>query len=157
MITTSKQTSFSYLRRILVLPVAMLVCALFSFTMARAQNKPDSASMREQKLKDEQAEYIKQSPEEKKTHEVVQEEISKHKAEAIMNNLPDVLYLINGVESTKEQISKLPPASIKSITCLCIGKNRNEYKEQLQSPWGKELTARFGDRVKNGVIELTTK
>jgi len=39
MITTSKNTPYSYARRVLALPVAALVLAMFSFSVGKAQQK----------------------------------------------------------------------------------------------------------------------
>ena len=40
MITSSKKTSYSYLRRVLILPLIVLVIMLFSLSVVKAQNDP---------------------------------------------------------------------------------------------------------------------
>jgi len=84
-------------------------------------------------------------------------EISKRRAEAIMKNPPAALYLINGVESSKEEIQKLDPARIKRVAAIYIGYGKNEDEEHAKSPWGKEMIARYGEKVKSGIIEFFTE
>ena len=56
MITTSKRTTYSYIRRVLVLPITMLAFAMFSFTVSKAQsNSSSKQETANQKQQDERA------------------------------------------------------------------------------------------------------
>jgi outer membrane receptor for ferrienterochelin and colicin len=58
------------------------------------------------------------------------------------SNLPDnVLYIIDGKESTKSSLVLLKPESIELIEVLK----------------GKEAEKQYGEKGKNGVIKITTK
>jgi len=150
MITTSDKTSFSYGRRILVLPVFLLVSALFSFHLATAQDKERD----EQKERAEKLAFANRSPEAKEAEANEQRARARRQAEVILKNLPSALYLVNGTEWSRESIRKLDLSRIKGVHSLYIGAGQKEDNEHAQSPWGKEALSKYGDRAKNGIVEF---
>lgn len=161
MITTSKKTTLSYLRRIMVLPVTLLVFVLFSFSIARAQNKPskpDSTVTRSQKEDEERRAYEKsQTPAAREAAEKRQKELVKHRVEVIQKNPPAALYFINGRESSMEDIQKLDPEKVKRVYSLYIGAGKFEDEEHAKSPWGREMAAKYGEKIKSGIVDFITE
>jgi len=43
------------------------------------------------------------------------------------------------------------------VSTLFIGGNKHEDEEHAQSPWGKEIMAKYGEKAKSGVIEFITE
>lgn len=152
MITTSNTTSFSYGRRLLVLPVILFVLGLLTFHFANAQNREQEEIEQAKKMA-----YANRSPEAKEAEAKERRAYARQQAEVILKKLPPALYLVNGTEWTRESIRKFDPSRIKGVHSLYIGAGQKEDDEHAQSPWGKEVLKKYGDRAKSGIVEFVTE
>jgi hypothetical protein len=159
MITNNRSTTFSWWRRLLALPMVMLVAALFSFSLVNAQaDSAKIAAEREAKWKkeyDERAAYEKLTPEQKEAREKKRRAELMERAQKIISNPPDVLYLLNGSVSTPEAIKGLDPANIKEMNSK-TNREKQSYENFLNSAEGREMLQKYGDQVKKGIIEIRT-
>ena len=175
MLTTTNKTTFSRVRKLLVLPVTLLVVVTMSISTIESQAKTMIApaitvvSAPVAPLQTTKTPVIKrQAPRPVQKHDTIpaatraKEQAEKMKAEndakgekititadtIIITDkskakkvLDNVLYYINGILSTHEDVSKLKPGDIKSI-----------------SVWkGDEAIKKYGQPGVDGVIEITTK
>ena len=159
MITNNRSTTFSWWRRLLALPMVMLVAALFSFSLVNAQvDSAKIAAEREAKFKkefDEKAAYEKLTPEQKEDLAKKRKAELMKRAQMIVSNPPDVLYLLNGSVSTPEAIRGLDPANIRELN-IKTNREKQAYENFLNSAEGREMVQKYGDPVKKGVIEIRT-
>jgi hypothetical protein len=175
MLTTTNKTTFSQVRKLLVLPVTLLVMVTMSISTieskanmmiapvitvvpapvtslptsnppvikrqpAKPVQKHDTIPVAARAK--EQAEKIKAENDFKGERITITADTiiitDKSKAKKVLDN---VLYYINGILSTREDVSKLKPGDIKSITV-----------------WkGDEAIKKYGQAAADGVIEVTTK
>jgi hypothetical protein len=168
MITHSNKTSFSYVRRLLALPVAVLATAVFSFNSVSAQNdtvSTESATKKVDRIKarehiSTEAALTKLSPAEKeaflKKNNAQQLERSKDFLHDHLDNMPDVLILVNEAVSSKEAVRNMDYATITKLS-IRTAKEKAAYAHFLDSAEGKEWIAKYGEKVKNGIVEITTK
>lgn len=119
MITNSGSTPYSYLRRILILPVTALVLFIFSFTVSQAQT--DSAakndSSKNKKYQDEKKanpfnDYRPQSytPSQTERREMIEK--------IIQNPTSDIVYYVNGVKTSPAKIKKLKYEMLTDVEIL---------------------------------------
>lgn len=78
--------------------------------------------------------------ESREKREVTPVEVRQIVEQIIQNPPPDITYFVNGTESSAENIKKLDPAKIKTI---------NVYNR-------RDAIEKYGEKIKNGVIVLTT-
>jgi len=160
MITNFQKTPFSYQRRLLALPVVVLVTILFSFSIAKGQSSPPSKTEAEkaetQKKFDEEKFFKNLSPAERAALDKKRKDELLQKATKIINNPPEALYLINGAVSSLEDVKKLDPAAIKNMDVKTI-KEKEAYTYFLNSDEGKVWVSKYGEIVKKGIVEFYTK
>src|SRR5450631_3499308 len=159
MITQSKKTSHSYLRRVLALPVMLLAVSLFSFTVLKAQSSSDTkqdtagnAKRYEEKLDAEKIaadrrdaengrllngklkialKNLSQGPEGDKLD-------AKKLTEAILKDPPDIIYYVNGEKRSPDYVKGLKEDYVAAVTLLT----------------GEAAAKKFGEDGRHGVIEF---
>jgi hypothetical protein len=143
MITTSKKPSYQYLRKVMVLPLAAIVLGLFAFSYKQKEKE------KEKKL------LILMQQDTTKTNLpiVILETVpaTKHFADVVpgaSDTIPEVagkfkdaLIVVDGKLTTEEELEKIDVSTIGTISIL---------KD-------KKAIDKYGDKGKNGVIEVTTK
>jgi hypothetical protein len=162
MITQSKKTSHSYLRRVLALPVVLLAVSLFSFTVLRAQSSSDTKqdTTGNAKRYDEKvdAEKIARDQHDRENGRLMNSKLkialqslsqgpegnkldAKKLMEAILKDPPDIIYYVNGVVRSPEYVKGLKEEEVATVNLLT----------------GDMAAKKFGENGRHGVIEFTTK
>jgi hypothetical protein len=159
MITNNRSTTFSWWRKLLALPMVMLVAALFSFSLVKAQT--DSSKIADEKSAtkkkfDEKAAYEKLSPEQKEALQKKRSAENLKRATIIINNPPPGLYLLNGTVATPDAVRQLDPATVKRMSIKTNNREKQSFENFLNSAEGREMIMKYGDIVKQGVIEIYT-
>jgi hypothetical protein len=132
MITLSKKPSYQYLRKIMVLPVAAIVIALFAFTYKQRINQKTAES----KIP------IQDTIKQKERNPNKQFTVNK-----IVDTLPkalenkDCLIVVDGKIIDSSSLRNINPTDISSMNVLK----------------GPYAIAKYGEKGKNGVIEITIK
>ena len=155
MITTSPSARFSYGRRLLALPLLMLVAALFSFGMVKGQTD-SSKTAGVKKEFDEKAAYERLSPEQKEALQKKRNAEILERATNIINTPPPAVYLLNGSVATPQAIRLLDPATVRRMSIKGINGEKESFAKFLNSAEGQEMIMKYGDDVKKGVIEIYT-
>jgi hypothetical protein len=141
MLTTSAQTQYSYWRRIMILPVIVLVFAIFSFTVIKgqinSQTTPDTSNKTKPVHYNIFSEKETMADTAKKPREITPEMVRQILLQTIQDP-PDVMYYVNGRETSRENIKLLNP---DKITTLAI------YH-------GEDAIKRHGSKARKGAIEL---
>jgi TonB family protein len=169
MLTTSKETSFTYLRKIAVLPLLMFTCLLFAFTLKKQKisfrsdetaESTTAANKQAQNLKRSSENLIdanlrdttKKKNRETKVMDVTFKDSTGNKSTTSTSvtytskdtgKLMRPLVVLDGKEMTWEEFNK---RDIKSEKIQSI----NVLKD-------KSTTSKYGDKGKDGVIEITLK
>lgn len=143
MLTINKTPKFSYLRRIVVLPMLVIVAALFAFRSTENQNIPLS----EIKEMENKAIPAKTGIPSKNVDALPIKNTEKKRSFAPPTIVADTvsirepLYIIDGTKVLRGQLQNTPPDDIASI-------------DVIKDPKAIEL---FGEEGKNGVIVITSK
>ena len=162
MITQSKKTSHSYLRRILALPALLLAISLFSFTVLKAQSSSDTkrdtagnAKRYDEKL---DAEKIAREQKDRENGRLMNGKLkialqnlskgpegnkldAKKLMEAILMDPPEITYYVDGVVRSPGYIKSLKEEDVATV---------NVYT-------GDTAAKKFGEDGRHGVIEFSTK
>ena len=172
MLTTTNKTTFGHVRKLLVLPVTLLVVITMSISTIESKantviaplavpQKPNTPVLTQQPAKPvlkndtiptptparakEQAEKIKAENDVKNGSSVTvtaDSIVILSNAKSDRKTIPaNVLYFVNDIFTTVDEISKLKPEQIKSITVLK----------------GDEAIKRYGEAGANGVVKIVTK
>jgi hypothetical protein len=168
MLTSSKNARFTYLRRILVLPLLMAISLLFAFTFKQVKKRTSSSiyeqTERQQMLQGVEAvnfadatlkkhdgtltgETYKQTMFDTANNLAIHISISKGTTMPVTpTQLKDTLkisralVLLDGKIITQEELKEVQPSQIKSINVLK----------------GEAAISKYGEKGKDGVIEVTT-
>jgi hypothetical protein len=168
MLTSSKNARFTYLRRILVLPLLMAISLLFAFTFKQVKKRTSSSiyeqTERQQMLQGVEAvnfadatlkkhdgtltgETYKQTMFDTANNLAIHISISKGTTMPVTpTQLKDTLkisralVLLDGKIITQEELKEVQPSQIKSINVLK----------------GEAAITKYGEKGKDGVIEVTT-
>jgi hypothetical protein len=158
MLTLSKNTRFSYLRRILVLPLLMVISVLFAFTLKQVK-KPLTTSFIDKQIERQQmmgavdntnfADTTSTKQDEKLTGENVNVAIRISDGSRVVVSAGEVkdslkmskaLVLLDGKVITQDELKEMNPSAIKSMDVLK----------------GEAAISKYGEKGKDGVIEITT-
>jgi beta-lactamase regulating signal transducer with metallopeptidase domain len=166
MLTSSKNTSFSYLRRVAVLPLLFVASVLFAFTIKEVKtrvithaSKGDNTTANKQTslVQKEFDTYeslvdtsfkIKQDNKVPAKSDKVSVTTASNQIEVVVKagaakdtlKVSKALVLLDGKIITQEEMKDIKPSQIKSINVLK----------------GQSATDKYGDEGKNGVIEITS-
>lgn len=161
MLTSSKKTSFTYVRRIAILPLLMFTCVLFAFTLKKGKSNSDGIEMVSgNKITLEQSNNV---GEEKKRHGMFEDTIKKkgktvsysnitlnnsgNKAVTVEGSkvfletekLHEALIVLDGKSIREEELEKIiKPENIREITILNA---ENGFKK-------------YGEKGKHGAVEI---
>ena len=158
MITQSNKTSYSYLRRILALPIILSVVSLFSCTVLRAQSDKDTSGDAKRYAEKLDAEKIAQDQRDRENGRLLNGKLklalmqlsqgpagdkmdAKKLMEAILKDPPDITYYVNGGIRSPEYIKSLKEEDVTAV---------NVYT-------GDAATKKFGDNARHGIVEFSTK
>jgi len=166
MITSSKKPGYQYLRKLMVLPVATFVVALFAFTYKTKHNKIESQLLNKEQTKDDASQPKKILLTDNKgnidSRNIILKNATIKDKHGKMSYLPSltapmfykdtvkpldgVLFVINGkerpdIKSTSDLDSIMTPNEIGTIKILK----------------GSSAIAKYGEKGKKGVIEIDTK
>lgn len=140
MITNNKNPRFSYLRRLVVLPLMAVVVMLFAFRTTPKQNETLNQNVAENNSAD--ANMIKD-----KIEKVVSLNATSFRKDTtivlVTNDTTgkQPIFFLDGKKITHDEMSKINPNNIESMNVL---------KD-------KAATDKYGNEGKNGVIEIVTK
>jgi hypothetical protein len=119
MITNSASTSYSFLRRIFILPITALVLFIFSFTVLQAQT--DSAAKNDSSKN-------RNYPGEKKVNPFndyrwhsdtpTKSEVREMTEKILRNPTADRIYYVNGVKTPPDKIKKLKYEMLTDVEVL---------------------------------------
>ena len=122
MLTTSKKPSFSYARRILILPLLAATVLLFAFKLQKEPVLNENLNRLQQQ-------------------NTVNEVADEQQTTTDTTNKPAPLYLVDGKETSPEEAKKIDGNKIESI---------HVFKDTA-------ATKKYGEKGKNGVIEIKMK
>jgi hypothetical protein len=115
MIAQTKSAPFSYLRRIAILPLSLLLIFMISFTISNAQNEPDTAKLRKLESEAKQDPFKQMEPQSRAITDTELREMIQN----ILSNPPaDRKFFINGKQVQAEKIKKLKFDMISDIQLL---------------------------------------
>lgn len=187
MITTSKNTRYSYLRRVLVLPIVSLVVIFFSFSVAKAQNDPKShpgpvniqkvtitkrPANGKDSIADVKIEYLKPDSTPAVLNVTATYENARVNNDPVQKQKPVLYNEETGerTEPTPAEVQQLlirmiqnPPAG---VIYYVDGKETAKEKIKKLDPLAiktmdifhnEDAVKRYGEKAKNGVVVLTTK
>jgi TonB family protein len=153
MLTTSKKTSFTYLRRIAILPLLMFTCVLFAFSLKKGKiNSHGNKTISGNKITIEPAYKVG----EEKANDAIPDDTTKRKGKTVsfsnitINNrgnnvvtvegskafletekLHEVLIVLDGKSILEEELEKIiKPENIREITILNAENGLKKYGEK---------------------------
>jgi hypothetical protein len=128
MVANSRPVKYSYLRKLLVLPVTMLILFMLSYTVSSAQShrhdKDDTAKNQKVLTEHDTNVFDKYHPEEKSASEAETRELITK----ILKDPPATrVYFINGERSSAEKVKKLKYEKLSDILMLPADEALNKY------------------------------
>lgn len=156
MLTHNKKPKFSYMRRIIVLPLMAVVVLLFAFRIDRASKEKKlteakglNASLNNKisdsipKKRDSLVVSMVDSAARKKDTVIIVTHKSENGDSSSFNDskFDNVLFLVDGIKWDRSEIGNLNPREIESISVIR----------------DKTAVGSYGDVAKNGVISIVTK
>ena len=146
MLTNSHKPNYSYLRRLMVLPLLCCVTCLFAFQIQKneaielgVENEQNQSSLPDTLKPTVIVENVKLDKADK-IH-IIDVELSPTNSEAADTTKPQPLYIVNGKEAKKEVVDGIKATAIERINVLK----------------GEAATKAYGAKGKNGVVEIITK
>jgi hypothetical protein len=119
MISDLNSTPYSYVRKVIILPIIILFLFMFSFTISKAQtqsrDKTDSATMTKMTDENKAKTFDKYHPQGSSPSPAEVKEIVE---KIIQNPPPDRIFFINGVKTDPEKIAKLKFNMITDVQML---------------------------------------
>ena len=182
MITTSKKTPYSYIRRVLAIPLIATIVALFSVTLTKAQTDPKTnpGSVKVTNVKIEKKAgkasgdsladvtilYVSSngSPDTLRLKNVgfSKNDSSQNKAHILLEDGTEKELMPGEVNSWVKSIIQDPPNVLYYVNAKQVSRESIESLDPSKvttanTYHGQDAITRYGDKAKDGVIVFTTK